>query len=445
MLGYASMRATLTLVAVLVATAGFGARGQSPAAPPARHVVLVTIDGLRGDYIAPSDPYHLKIPTLRRLIREGSSSDRTLSVFPTLTGTAHTTLVTGVSAGRHRILGNHRFDPSVWTWGRDNYDFQPPYRDFTEVKAETLWTAAHARGLGSAAINWPQTNGAPIDVRIDVPVGRPLESVIGSITPFDGRMADHYKAILAAETLVRSRPAFMAVHFSQTDAVQHALGPGTLEALVAMEETDANLAILLEGARRAGLLESTAFVITGDHGFLPLHTELAINLPLIEAGLITKGGDGHPQWQAIVAPNRGLGSLYVRDGADRTAIVARAREALSGYASRYPGRFRILERAELDRWGADADALLGVEPFAGFVLDARLTPPFAQAHNRAAGHGYAPDTPGMETGLVITGAGVRRGVRLSETRTLDIAPTIAALIGVSLSRAEGQPIAGALK
>jgi hypothetical protein len=126
-------------------------------------------------------------------------------------------------------------------------------------------------------------------------------------------------------------------------------------------------------------------------------------------------------------------------------VLKRAREALATYERRYPGRFRILEREELDRWGADADAALGIEPLPGYVLDARLSRPFAQAHNRAAGHGYSPATPGMETGLIMFGAGVRRGVRLPETRTLDIAPTIAALLGLDLPHADGQPIAGALK
>lgn len=435
---------------LLVLAIGIGAAARPGAGPPgpapaARHVILVTIDGLRGDYIAPHDPYHLKIPTLRRLMRDGSSSDRTLSVFPTLTGTAHTTLVSGVGAARHGILGNNRFDPSAWAWGKDGYDAQPAYRSFTDIKAETLWSAARSRGLSTSSTNWPQTAGGPIDFRVDVVVGRTVDTIAGAVTAVDGRMADHYKAIVAAETLLKLKPAFMAVHFSQTDSVQHALGPGTPEALVAVEETDANLAILVDAALRTGAADAVAMIVTGDHGFLPLHTELAINLPLIEAGLITKGPDQRPQWQAIVAPNRGLGSLYVREGADREAIVTRAREALSTYEKRYPGRFRILERTELDRWGADADALLGIEPMPGYVLDARLMPPFAQRHGRAAGHGYSPDTPGMETGLVLAGAGIRRGVRLPETRTLDVAPTIAVLLGVALPRAEGQPIAGALQ
>jgi predicted AlkP superfamily pyrophosphatase or phosphodiesterase len=414
-------------------------------APVSRHVILVTIDGLRGDYIAATDPYHLKIPTLRAMMREGSVSERTISVFPTLTGTAHTTLVTGVPAARHGILGNNRFDPSVWTWDRENYDFQPPFRAFSDVKAPTLWAAARARGRTTAAINWPQTAGGPIDFITDVAIGRPVDTILGPVLAADIRMADHYKALVAAETLIALKPAFMAVHFSQTDAVQHALGPATPEALVAVEDTDTNLSILIAAIRKSEAAADVTTIVTGDHGFLPLHTELAINLPLVEAGLISPGANGRPEWQAIVAPNRGLGSLYVRDGANRAVITTRAREALAQYERKFPGRFRILDRAELDRWGADADAAFGIEPFAGYVLDARLAAPFAQPHARAAGHGYMPVMPGMETGLIMSGAGVRRGVRLPETRTLDIAPTIAALLGLELPQAEGQPITGALK
>jgi predicted AlkP superfamily pyrophosphatase or phosphodiesterase len=432
--------------ALLVSAALAGMLAAAAAQPPAAlHVILVTIDGLRGDYIAASDPYHLKIPTLRGLMREGSVSERMLSVFPTLTGTAHTTLVTGVAAARHGILGNNRFDPAVWTWDRENYDSQAPYREFSDVRSQTLWAAARARGRTTAALNWPQTAGAPIDFRTDIAVGRAVDTILGTVRAADVRMADHYKALVAAETLMKQKPAFMAVHFSQTDAVQHAIGPGTPEALVALEDTDSNLAILTDAVRRSGVAEHVTVIVTGDHGFLSLHTELAINLPLVDAGLITKGTDGHPRWEAIVAPNRGLGSLYLRDGSDRAAVLLRAREALARYERRFSGRFRFVEREELDRWGADADAALGIEPMLGFVLDARLSPPFAQAHSRAAGHGYSPATPGMETGLIMSGAGVRRGVRLPETRTLDIAPTIAALLGLELPNAEGQPIAGALK
>src|SRR5919108_2813349 len=172
------MRRLLVTVTVISAALLAAVHAQTP---PAKHVILVTIDGMRGDYLAAGDPYHLKIPTLRRLARDGSISERTISVFPTLTGTAHTTLVTGVPAARHGILGNNRFDPSGWQWGRDNYDYQPPFRDFSDIKAETLWTVAHAKGLATAAIAWPQTAGGPIDFRTEITVGRAADTILGSI------------------------------------------------------------------------------------------------------------------------------------------------------------------------------------------------------------------------------------------------------------------------
>src|ERR1019366_4494248 len=98
---------------VLVATAvAVGIQRPVPADTqevPPRHVVLATIDGMRGDYLGEADRYHLNIPHLRELMREGSYSARTISVFPTLTDTAHTSLVTGTGAAKHGILGNNRF------------------------------------------------------------------------------------------------------------------------------------------------------------------------------------------------------------------------------------------------------------------------------------------------------------------------------------------------
>lgn len=43
-------------------------------------VVLVTIDGMRGDYLGNADAYHLKIPNLRRFMRKGSYSPRTVMI-----------------------------------------------------------------------------------------------------------------------------------------------------------------------------------------------------------------------------------------------------------------------------------------------------------------------------------------------------------------------------
>lgn len=449
---------------VLAATGATSAAAAQSLQPTPRHVVLVTIDGMWGDYLADADRYGLSIPNLRRLMREGSYSTNTISVFPTLTGPAHTALVTGAGAGTHGILGNNRFTPDMWAWDQDNYNRQPSYSEHRWIKVQTLWVATKAAGLEAAAIGWPQTEDGPIEYHVNIYAARTaaasrerildsaddaewldeIEGTLGPLGAVDGRMADHLRALVAADILSRYQPAFMAVHFSMTDAAQHANGPATPEALSAIEVADQNVGVLLDAIVQGGLEDRTTVIVTGDHGFIRMHTEIAINLPLVEAGLIERDEGNHPRWQAIVAPNRGLGSLYLRDPGDHTTL-ARAREALETYAARYPGRFKILERAELDRYRADPDAVLGVEPYPGYVIDGRLLPPFTQPHARAAGHGYSPDTPGMETGMILWGAGVRGDVLLPITYSIDVAPTIAALLGLELPEAEGKPMAGVMR
>ena len=57
------------------------------------YVMMISIDGLRPQLLAESTP--LKLPTLRRLMRQGAWA-RVTGVLPTVTYPSHTTLITGV-------------------------------------------------------------------------------------------------------------------------------------------------------------------------------------------------------------------------------------------------------------------------------------------------------------------------------------------------------------
>jgi hypothetical protein len=57
-------------------------------------------------------------------------------------------------------------------------------------------------------------------------------------------------------------------------------------------------------------------------------------------------------------------------------------------------------------------------------------------------HGYLPSMPSMATGFIASGAGVRQGLRLPLVRMVDVAPTVAALLGIDLQGATGLPIVG---
>ena len=64
---------------------------------------------------------------------------------------------------------------------------------------------------------------------------------------------------------------------------------------------------------------------------------------------------------------------------------------------------------------------------------------------RFGAHGFLPTEARMLTGFIAAGAGLRQGVPLAVLRQIDIAPTIARLLGVELPDVDGVPIVGVLK
>ena len=74
-------------------------------------LVLISLDGLKPDYVLEADKHQLKIPNLRRLLSEGAHATGVRGVLPTVTYPSHTTIVTGVSPARHGIFANKPFDP----------------------------------------------------------------------------------------------------------------------------------------------------------------------------------------------------------------------------------------------------------------------------------------------------------------------------------------------
>src|SRR5580658_8011376 len=118
-------------------------------------LIMISVDGMRPDYITEADAHGAKVPTLRRFLKEGTYADGVVGVVPTVTYPSHTTLVTGVWPAKHGIFANTTFDPlqqnnQGWYW-------------YTEdIRVPTLWDAAAAAGRTTASLQWPVTVGAHI-------------------------------------------------------------------------------------------------------------------------------------------------------------------------------------------------------------------------------------------------------------------------------------------
>ena len=60
--------------------------------------------------------------------------------------------------------------------------------------------------------------------------------------------------------------------------------------------------------------------------------------------------------------------------------------------------------------------------------------------NYSSTHGYMATDPEMDGIFIATGAGIRKGVRLPRVSSLDLAPTIAQLLGIEMPDPEGRVI-----
>lgn len=430
----------LLLAVALLGPLAAGAQG-------IKHLVLISIDGLRPEFYQDG---RWPAPQLQALARQGAAADGVVGVFPTATYPSHTSLVTGVHPARHGIVYNTAFEPAA----------QQPrwFVKAGDIRARTLWDAVRQAGLSSAAVSWPVSAGAPIDFNLpeiwldENPTDRTQALRVHAepkglfeeverqatgalrardldyrLTPMDGNTS----RMLAY--LIRSRrPALAAIHLVATDAAQHAEGLDSERVRQAVATVDHAVATIVEAVKEAGIERQTAILVVGDHGFANVHLAVAPNVWLAEAGLSTEG----QAWQARFHVAGGSAFLHLRQDPDGS-LLRRLTARLQALPAAQRGLFRLIEKEELLRAGADPQALLALSgtPGVTFSADSR-----GELLRKASGgnHGYSPEHPGMRTGFIAHGPGI--GGRIAQLDLVDVAPTIAALLGLALPAAEGKAL-----
>jgi hypothetical protein len=174
-----------------------------------------------------------------------------------------------------------------------------------------------------------------------------------------------------------------------------------------------------------------------------VHTLIQPNVILREGGWLKTDEKGRvSEWQAASHAT----AIRLRDPNDR-ALAARIEQAFTRLAEgRYRGIFRVVTRAELDALGAYPDAAFFIEPAEGYYVSDGVTGgTVLVGTTRRGAHGFLPTEIRMQTGLIASGAGIRPGVPLPLLRQIDIAPTIARLLGFEMPDADGVPMVGLLK
>jgi hypothetical protein len=439
--------AALALACAGLTTPGALPAPRLPALPDAAgrpaHVVLVSVAGLTPDrYLAGG-----AMPGLAALAREGVLAERVVGIAPASVYPAHATLVTGAAPAEHGIVADQLIG--------DRGVRRAPPNHASQLRAPALWQrVAESRGT-VAALDWPTTTGAEIASLLpDVAPERKserwdtlaaaastawiAERVRAAPTAAEapGPARDALLVDLACAAFAQ-KPRLVLLRLRGAETPLIADGPRSAAAAAAFSALDEELARLVSCAESAGVLASTAFWVTGDRAVEPVHTEVRPNLWLRESGWITNEG----RWKALVRSNGTSAFVYANEA--RTALEVRRRLEAGAQET---GAFRVVTADEMIARGADPDAWFGLEAAPGFVFE-NLTGGAAvgPATVRGMGGRLERDEASAGTGLVAFGHGIRRGVVVPRMSQLDVAPTLAAQLGVPLEAASGRRLVGLLR
>jgi predicted AlkP superfamily pyrophosphatase or phosphodiesterase len=420
------------------------------------HIALISIDGLRpadlmgkGGCDAPA--------TLAEMVRSGVHAEGVVGVLPTVTYPSHATLVTGAFPAKHGVLNNER--PG---------DGAPWHFDRSDIRVPTLWDAARSKGLSVAIVTWPSSYGANVDHLIpeDLSNGNDVAARIkaGStpglfeslqskgkpvaLLPFADHEAgvplDAMTAAFSQEVVRRFKPNLLLLHFLDLDHREHFEGIASPGACASLQRIDRHIAGIRAAYREAGIIDKATFFVVSDHGFSVLHTVINVRELLKQSGWEAAAGSSLED-SAQLRFAGGSAAVYLRNPSD--TVRARIAEQLRPRVeARFRGIVRWLPEEEAVKLGGFPGAAFALCAAPGYALGASTSLPLmAPSRTYRGTHGHCPDEPAMHASLVASGAGIRPLGTIPVIRMVDIAPTIAALLGVELPHAEGNPIMGILK
>ena len=332
--------------------------------------------------------------------------------------------------------------------------------------AGTKWTLLRADSVYHEPDSEPWENGGR---GVAFPHALPADSAgaataFGGVPQMDSLTLAFALAGVEALRLGRRGPTdLLAVSLSTTDAIGHAFGPDSREIHDQVLRLDAYLQWFLQRVFDRVGRQNVLLVLTADHGVTPFpeasrqqgHADArwvdldtlvrAANAQLTQLG----GADTTKHWLEF-----DTGVLFFQDNGRLTASGVNLDSALTALAARIrvvPGVARVDRPADLARADTAQDPIARrwLHQVAGdsrVAMVVTLRPfdawssPFAIAQ-----HGQPSDLD-AHVPLILWGRGIQRGTYEQRANTVDIAPTLAQLLGLSpFSLLDGRVLKEALE
>ena len=421
------------------------------------------MDALKPEFVFEQERLGIRLPNITRYFLENGLTARagSKSVFPTFTYPCHQSMITGTNPAVHGIVNNGIFDPvgehkGAWHW-------------FANNKVKTLWEAAKDGGYCSASVAFPTSvaakgdyiapefwwDGSKLDSRLIDAVAKPkglIEEMEKDIGTYAGGLdlsdegdAQRGKAAMwmlrqKLAPQIAEKPFFMSAYFASFDESAHQNGVYSKQAAESLEKIDRMLGELIQEAERITGGDLVVCVVS-DHGTLDNTHNISPNILLKKAGLIQTDENGNViSWRAFSQRAGGTAEIRLADPKDfeAAAILKDIVERLK--ADPESGIMEVMDSEGAKKRGGFPEAAYVLISDKGYEIRDDVDGEYCRTRlTQKAQHGYNEEFPEMRASFMLTGKGIVPG-SLEQVCLIDVAPTLADIMGVELPEAEGRNV-----
>lgn len=428
-------------------------------------VLLVSVDALKPEFVFEQERLGVSLPNISKcLVEQGLTAREGMkSVFPTFTYPCHESMITGTNPATHGTVNNGIFDPTgehlgAWHW-------------FATKKVKTLWEAAKEARYCCASVAFPTSvgakgdyiapeywwDGSELDSAFIDAVAKP-QGLISEMEKDIGRYAggldlsddgDRQRGKAAVwmlknklEPVIKEKPFFLSAYFASFDESAHQHGVYSREAAASLEKIDRMLGELFAEAKRI-TGDNVYICVVSDHGSLDNTHNISPNVLLKEAGLIETDENGKvTDWKAFSQRAGGTAEIRLKDSGDTQAAQALAEVMKRLLEDENSGILEVLTGEQAKARGGFPQAAYVLVSKKGYELRDDTQGDYCRTRlTQKAQHGYSEEFPEMRASFMLAGPGISKG-NIEGVRMIDVAPTLAGLMGAALENAEGRNLLG---
>lgn len=427
------------------------------------NVILISVDALKPEFLLNQEKLDVSLPFITEyFMKNGCIATHGMkSVFPPFTYPCHQSMITGTNPVTHGIANNMLFDPEkkhkgAWNW-------------FATHKVKTLWEAAKQAGYIVGSVAFPTSLGANGDYiapefwwdgskldsafidAVSKPQGLILEmendigTYAGGLDLTNHGDEQRYKSALwmlnnKLAPVQSEKPFFLSTYFASFDENAHIYGVYSKEAAHSLEKIDSMIGKLITRAQKVTNGNLVVCVVS-DHGTLDNTYNIFPNVLLQQAGLLKIDEKGNViAWDVYCQRAGGIAEIHIHDRNDRrvkeklaTLLKKLVYDEKSGIAS-------VLTGDEARKRGGFPDADYVIISKKGYEIREDTQGAYLRTDLvQKAQHGYNEDFPEMFASFMIAGPNII-SKKIDTLRLIDVAPTLAFLMGALLPDAEGKNV-----